>query len=205
MLTTVTFPGDGEPEAGVGERDGGRSAAASGRRAGPARRVSADPETDDWLLFFDRLSSLTAFGPSLLARGDLATVLGLLTGVRGVGAARAGWFLRDLAGWEEPSGPVGDHAPEPVDGHVRRAVTTMAGESLEARGVDAGAWLRERCGAAEARAHRVSAGISYFGERIAGDPFTLEGCLGDLGRAKQLVERHRERLAAAASNDECRP
>lgn len=145
-------------------------------------------------------SSLTAFASSLLARDDLVTVLEILTGVRGVGAARAGWFLRDLAVWEEPDGPVGDHAPEPVDGHVRTAVEMLAGASLEGSGVDVGAWLRERCRAGEARAHRVSAGISYFGERIAGDPFTLEGCLGDLGRAKQLAERHRERLARAAED-----
>lgn len=146
-------------------------------------------------------SSLTAFASSLLARDDLSTVLDILTGVRGVGSARAGWFLRDLAVWEDPGGPAGDHAPEPVDGHVRRAVTMMAGGSREGRGVDVGAWLRDRCGTGEARPHRVSAGISYFGERIAGDPFTLEGCLGDLERAKRLADRHRERLARAGRVD----
>lgn len=143
-------------------------------------------------------SSLTAFASSLLARDDLSTVLGILTGIRGIGAARAGWFLRDLAVWEEPGGPDGEYAPEPVDGHVRRAVTMMAAGSPGGDGVDVGAWLRERCEPREDRAHRVSAGMSYFGERIAGDPFTLEGCLCDLALAKQLAERHRERLSRAS-------
>lgn len=143
--------------------------------------------------------SLTEFASSLMARDDLTTVLDLLTGIRGVGGTRAGWFLRDLAVWEDRRpGPEAVGRLEPVDAHVRRTVAKLAGGAGEEAG--AGGWLSARAEAHGLRPHRVSAGISYFGERIAGDPFTLEECLDELTRARRMGREHRRRLARAGAD-----
>lgn len=143
-------------------------------------------------------ASLTDFASSLLARDDPATVFDLLTGVRGVGRIRAGRFLRDMAVWDERATASDAHTVEPADDHVFRAVTLLAPRIDES---DAGSWLRERSEARGLRAHRVSAGMTYFAARIAGDPYRLEQCLTDLGRARRLVREHRERLARATGED----
>lgn len=139
---------------------------------------------------------LTDFASSLLARDDLETVFDLLTGIRGVGRVRAGRFLRDLAVWDGGSTPSDACTVEPVDDHVFRCVRLLAPRIDDA---DAGSWLQDRSEARGLRAHRVSAGMTYFATRIAGDPYRLEQCLTDLDRARQLVRDHRERLARACS------
>lgn len=143
--------------------------------------------------------SVTEFASSLMARDDLPTVLDLLTGIRGIGGTRAGRFLRDLAVWEDHRpGPDAIDLIEPVDAHVRRTWATLS--AGRAAGEGEGRWLSARAEAHGLRAHRVSAGISYFGERIAGDPFSLAACLGDFERARRMEREHRRRLARAAAD-----
>lgn len=144
-------------------------------------------------------ASLTDFASSLLARDDLITVFDLLTGVRGVGETRAGRFLRDLAVWDDQDTPADVDTVEPVDDHVRRCVTLLATGSDD--GAEAGTWLLDRSRARGLQAHRVSAGMTCFATRIAGDPYRLEECLTDLERARRMVRKHRQRLGRAATGD----
>lgn len=142
-------------------------------------------------------ASLTDFGSSLLARGDATTVFELLTGVRGIGEGSATSFLRDMAVWMNREPPAGGRLLEPADDRVRRSLTLLAGDALEDE--DPGGWLLARCEARGLPPHRVSAGMSYFGTRIAGDPYSMEKCLADLERARRLQGRHRSRLSRAAN------
>lgn len=141
---------------------------------------------------------LTDFASSLLARDDLSTVFDLLTGVRGVGRTRAGSFLRDLAVWDDRATSSDARTVEPADDHVRRCATLLAAGTDDA--ADAGGWLLDRSEADGLSAHRVSAGMTYFATRLAGDPYRLEQCLTDIDRAERLVHEHRERLGRAAED-----
>lgn len=143
-------------------------------------------------------ASLTDFASSLLARGDLSTVFDLLTGVRGIGEGRARSFLRDLAVWMDREPPDGGQLLESADGRVRRSVSLLARGGPEVE--EPGSWLLGRCEDHGLNAHRVSAGMSYFGTEIAGDPFSLERCLEDLSLARRLEEEHRSRLSRAAAH-----
>lgn len=143
-------------------------------------------------------ASLTDFASSLLARGDSTTVFDLLTGVRGVGEGRAKSFLRDLAVWMDREPPDDGHLLEPADGRVRRSVSLLARDGPEDE--EPGSWLLARCEDRGLKPHRVSAGMSYFEAEIAGDPYSLERCLGDLSVARRLEEEHRSRLSRAAAH-----
>jgi len=144
-------------------------------------------------------ASLTDFASTLLERDDLSTVVDLLTEVRGVGGTRAGWFLRDLAVWDDRTTPSAAHTVEPADDHVSRSVTLLATGTDD--GTDAGTWLLERCEAHGLQAHRVSAGMTYFATRIAADPYRLELCLTDLALTRRLEHEHLERLGRIAADD----
>lgn len=143
-------------------------------------------------------ASLTDFASSLLARDDLISVFDLLTGVRGVGETRAGRFLRDLAVWDDRATPTDADTIEPVDDHARRCVSLLATGSDG--GAEAGTWLLDRCRAHGLQAHRVSAGMTCFATRVAGDPYRLEQCLTDIERARRMVLEHRERLGRVAAD-----
>lgn len=145
-------------------------------------------------------ASVTEFASSLIARDDLSTVFDLLTGIRGIGPARTSWFMRDLAVWEdlEASEDAGSLV-EPADAHVRRTVSIL--DSGAADEAEAGRWLLIRSRASGLCPHRVSAGMSYFGTRIAGDPYCLEDCLAELPRARRMLRSHRDRLARAAADE----
>ena len=144
-------------------------------------------------------ASLTEFASSLLARDDASTVLELLTGVRGIGGTRAGRFLRDLAVWNDPRDAPDGAMTEPVDDHVDRCVGLLA--TRTDAGTDAGRWLVDRSGAHGLQPHRVSAGMTYFATRVAGDPYRLERCLTDIALAERLTRNHRQRLTRAAAED----
>jgi len=144
-------------------------------------------------------ASLTDFASTLLARDDLSTVLDLLTDVRGVGGTRAGWFLRDLAVWDDATTPSASHTVEPADDHVGRCVSLLATGTGD--GTDVGTWLLDRCEAHGLQPHRVSAGMTYFATRVAGDPYRLEQCLTDLDRTRRLVREHLERLGRVAADE----
>lgn len=144
-------------------------------------------------------ASLTDFASSLLARGDLSTVFDLLTGVRGIGEGRATSFLRDLAVWIDREPPDGGHLLEPADARVRRSISLLARGGPKDE--EPSSWLLTRCEDHGLNAHRVSAGMSYFGAEIAGDPCSLEKCLEELSLARRLVHEHRERLVRAAEGE----